>query len=146
MAGGTPDAYPLWFFIAAGIVIFGLVMAYAVTRAGRLRRDERERLDRNTEAVRHVEELAEANASRPDFGLRRDIPYGMIVPIAAVCFAIVLMIWTFYGTNTGTEPHTTTGSAPIRQSQQPVQAPVAPSNDAASDSARGGQAPLNKDR
>ncbi len=122
------------------------VLAYVAARAGWLRRNERERLDRNTQAVRHVEELAEANSPRPDFGLRKDVPYGIIVPIVVVCLAVVLMIWSFHGTSMGTQQSSTTGSAPPRQSQQAVQAPVSPTNDAASDSARGGQEPLNKDR
>lgn len=147
MSSGTPHGYALWFFIAAAIIIVGLFIAYGSMRAGRLRRSERDRLDRNTEGVRHVEEAAEENASRPDFGLRKDVPYGIIIPIIAVCFAIMLMFWSFYGTNTGAQQaSTTTGSAPARQTQQPVQAPVAPNNPAASDSARGGQQPLNKDQ
>ncbi len=142
---GTPHALPLWFFIAAAIVIIGLFLAYGATRAGRLRRSERERLDRNTEAVRRVEEEAQANAGRPDFGLRRDVPYGIVIPIAAVCFAIILMFWSFYGSNPGKQ-QITTGSAPARQAQHAVQAPVAPNNPAASDSARGSQGPLHKDQ
>ena len=142
---GTPHAYSFWFFIAVGIIVLGLFLAYGTTRAGRLRRSERERLDRNTQAVRHQEEQAEEDAGRPDFGLRRDVPYGIIIPIAAVCFAIVLMFWSFYGSNPGTQ-HVTTGSAPARQTQHAVQAPVAPNNPAASDSSRGGQAPLHKDQ
>ncbi len=149
MVGGPPNgAYSAWLIIAwaAGIVVLGLVLAYAAVRAGWLRRHEREQLDRNTQAARHVEELSEANSARSDFGLRKDVPYGIIVPIAVVCLAVVLMIWSFHGTSMGTQQSSTTGSAPPRQTQQPVQAPVAPTSDAASDSARGGQKPLNKDR
>lgn len=142
---GTSHAYSFWFVIAVAIIALGLFLAYGTTRAGRLRRGERERLDWNTQAVRRQEEQAEENAGRPDFGLRRDVPYGMIIPIVAVCFAIVLMFWSFYGNNTGTQ-HVTTGSAPARQTQHAVQAPVAPDNPAASDSARGGKGPLNKDQ
>ncbi|WP_024510978.1 hypothetical protein [Bradyrhizobium sp. ARR65] len=146
MVGGTPNAYSFWLLAgwAAGIIVLGLALAYAAMRAGWLRRNERERLDRNTQAVRHVEEVAEANAARPDFGLRKNVPYALIIPVVIVCFAIVWMVWSLYGTNMGTQKGATTGSAPPRQSEQTTQAPVAPGNDAASDSARGGQEPLNK--
>jgi hypothetical protein len=109
-------------------------------------------LDRETRAAQGVEEVAEANAARPDFGFRRNVPYAIIVPVVVVCFAVFLMFWAFYGTSgpnqqssTRQQQSTTTGQAPARQTNQPVQAPTAPSNDAASDSARG-QEPLNKSR
>jgi hypothetical protein len=160
MIGGTPIANSAWLIAwAAGVIIFGLALASIVIRVGRLRRSERERLDRNTRAVQHVEEVAEANAARPDFGFRRNVPYGIVIPVVVVCLAIFLMIWAFYGTTGQNQqtsaPHqqgtTTTGSAPARPNNpaaanQPVQAPVAPGNDAESDSARGAQEPLNKPR
>jgi amino acid transporter len=154
MLGGTPGTYSSWLIAwGAGIVIFGLVLAYVAIRIRPLRRSERERLDRATQSAQHVEEMAEAQAARPDFGYRRNVPYALIVPIVVVCFAIVLMIWAFYGTTGPNQQSslsrpqaTTTGQAPARQTNQAVQAPVTPGNDAESDSARGGQAPLNKSR
>ena len=47
---------PLW---VAGIVVLGIVLGYAIHRAGYLRRGERERLDRTTHAVQRAEERSE---------------------------------------------------------------------------------------
>jgi cytochrome c-type biogenesis protein CcmH/NrfF len=43
----------LWFI---GAFVLGAVLVYGVTRAGRLRRSERARLDRNTEARQQQED------------------------------------------------------------------------------------------
>jgi hypothetical protein len=47
---------PLW---VAGVVVLGIVLGYAIHRAGYLRRGERERLDRNTNTIQRAEEPAE---------------------------------------------------------------------------------------
>jgi hypothetical protein len=79
--------------------------------------------------------------------MRRNIPYAMLVPIAVVCFAVVLMIWSLAGTSGGRPDRstTTTGSASSRTNEQPARVPTAPNNDTAADSARG-SGPLNKSR
>ena len=51
MLGET--SYWLWF---AGAFVLGAVIAYGMIRAGRLRRAERQRLDRNTEARQQQED------------------------------------------------------------------------------------------
>ncbi|MGY2907619.1 flagellar basal body-associated protein FliL [Bradyrhizobium sp. URHC0002] len=75
--------------------------------------------------------------------MKRNVSYAIIIPIAVVCFAVVLMLWSMAGTNGG---GTTTGSAYTRPNEMPVQAPTAPSNDTAADSARTPNTPLNKSR
>ncbi len=47
------DMLWLWF---AGAFVLGGFIAYGMIRAGRLRRSERQRLDRNTEAVQRRED------------------------------------------------------------------------------------------
>jgi len=80
--------------------------------------------------------------------MKRNVPYAIIIPIAAVCFAVVLMLWSMAGTNGGggTRSGETTGSAYTRPNEMPVQAPTAPSNDTGADSARTPNTPLNKSR
>jgi len=80
--------------------------------------------------------------------MKRDVPYAMIIPIAVVCFAVILMLWAMAGTNSGgrTRSGETTGSAYTRPNEMPVQAPTAPSNDTAADSARTANPQLNKRR
>jgi hypothetical protein len=78
--------------------------------------------------------------------MRRNVPYAIIIPIAVVCFAVVLMLWSMAGTGGGgTKAGETTGSAYTRPNEMPVRAPTAPSNDTAADSART-DTPLNKSR
>jgi len=144
-------AQTLWLW-GAGIIILGLILAYAATRAGRLRPGERARLDSNTEAAMRAHDAAERDAPiGNDVPVRANRPYAIIIPIAVVAFAVVLMIWSLAGTHGPSGPsrqattdQQTTGSAASRNSQPAAAAPTVPSNDAASDSARGGQAPLNK--
>ena len=79
--------------------------------------------------------------------MKRDIPYAIIVPIAMVCFAIVLMISAMSGTSgvrSDDSSRTTTGAA-TQSTETAVRVPTAPTNDAASDSART-SGPLNKSR
>lgn len=59
MSGG---AQTLWGW-GIGIVILGLVLAYAATRAGRLRSAERARLDQSTREVFRQEDEATRNGS-----------------------------------------------------------------------------------
>jgi hypothetical protein len=58
MAGGIPSdtSFILIFVWVIGVVVLGLVLAYGIVRAGRLRRGERERLDRNTRRTQQVED------------------------------------------------------------------------------------------
>lgn len=76
--------------------------------------------------------------------MERDVPYGLIVIIAAVAFAIGLMIWAIEGTSGArqtaeTTPHqtTTTGSTSRQPNATPVPAPTEPGDDHASYSWRG---------
>jgi hypothetical protein len=80
--------------------------------------------------------------------MKRNVPYAIIVPIAVVCFAVVLMLWSMAGTNGdgGTRSGETTGRAYTHSNEMPVQAPTAPSNDTGADSARTPNTPLNKSR
>jgi hypothetical protein len=80
--------------------------------------------------------------------MKRNVPYAIIIPIAVVCFVVVLMLWSMAGTNGGgdTRSGETTGSAYTRPNEMPFQAPTAPSNDTAADSARTPNTPLNKSR
>jgi len=151
---GGFQTFWLW---GAGIIILGLILAYAATRAGRLRPGERARLDRNTEAAMRAHDDAERNApASNDIPARANRPYAILIPIVVVAFAVALMIWSLTDTHgpsgasrqatsgqqtTGSQ---TTGSA-SRTNQPAATAPTAPTNDAASDSARS-NAPLNKSR
>jgi hypothetical protein len=73
------------------------------------------------------ERFALSGKGQPD--MKRNVPYAIIIPIAVVCFAVVLMLWSMAGTNGGsaTRPGETTGSAYTRPNEMPVQAPTAPS-------------------
>ncbi|CCD92406.1 conserved hypothetical protein [Bradyrhizobium sp. ORS 375] len=138
-----------------GIVILGLVLAYAATRSGRLRPGERARLDENTRASLAAHDRAEsvtgAGSRLP--GMQSNTPYALLIPIVVVAAAIALMFWSFGGdkaprqdaqaVNQQTTNQQTTGSAAPKQSQPAAAAPTAPRNDTASDSARG-NGPLNK--
>jgi len=78
--------------------------------------------------------------------MRRNVPYGVIVPIVVVCVAVALMFWAMRGTSGGgTRSGETTGIAYTRPNTDVVPAPTAPSNDTAADSART-SGPLNKSR
>ena len=143
MTGAAPYSSTMIAVWGCGIVILGVALAFAATRAGRLRRTERERLDRNTEALQRVEYQAERRSAPSNVGLRPNLPYAIIVPIVIVGFALAWMIWSMHGTNMAAQQSATTGRAVSRQTEPPVAAPTAPANDAASDSARG-QRPLNK--
>jgi hypothetical protein len=148
-AGGA-QTFWLW---GAGIIILGLILAYAATRAGRLRPGERTRIDRNTEAAMRAHDDAERNApAGNDIPVRTNRPYAILIPVVAVAFAIVLMIWSLANTHGPSGPsrqatsgQQTTGSAAPVNSQPAAPAPTAPNNDAASDSARS-NGPLNKSR
>ncbi len=133
-----------------GIVILALVLAYAATRAGRLRPGERARLDENTRANMAAHDEAERNTGAGSRvpGMRSNTPYALLIPIVVVIAAIALMFWSFAGDRASrqdaqTSGQQTTGSAMPKQSQPAAPAPTAPRNDAASDSARG-TGPLNK--
>jgi hypothetical protein len=80
--------------------------------------------------------------------MKRNVPYAIIIPIAVVCFAVVLMLWSLAGTNGGgaTRPGETTGSAYTRPNEMPVQAPTTPGDDRSADSARTPNTPLNDSR
>lgn len=136
-----------------GIIILGLVLVYGVVRAGRLRRSERERIDRRTAELQRADRLAEGDTATPDFGLRPDVPYAVLIPIIVAVFAVGWMIWSMHGTDRGsqkssaqnqTQHQQTTGSAIPRQTNQPVAAPTMPGSDASGDSWRGQQTPVNK--
>jgi len=79
--------------------------------------------------------------------MKRNIPYGIIVPIVVVCFAVALMLWSMAGTSGGGgQQQTTTGRGFAPSNEPAVPAPTLPSNDAAADSARTPGTPLNKSR
>jgi hypothetical protein len=148
---GGAQTFWLW---GAGIIILGLILAYAATRAGRLRPGERARLDQNTEAALRAHDAAERNApGGNDVPVRANRPYAILIPIAVVAFAVALMNWSFAGTHGPSGPsgqqatsgQQTTGNAASRSSQPAAAAPTQLGSDAASDSARG-RAPLNKTR
>ncbi|CCE07542.1 conserved hypothetical protein [Bradyrhizobium sp. STM 3843] len=149
MGGGTGGAETFWGW-GIGIIILGLVLAYAAIRAGRLRPAERARLDQNTRDTFAAQDRMERNGpAGSDVPVRSSMPYGVIIPIALVAFAIVLMIWSFAGDrvprqDAQTTSQQTTGTAVPKQSEPSAPAPAMPRNDAGSDSARGTQAPLNK--
>ncbi len=131
-----------------GIIILGLVLVYGVMRAGRLRRSERERIDRRTIEVQKAEQRAEREAAAPDIGLKPNVPYAILIPIIVAAFAVGWMIWSMHGTSMGTQQSSTqsqtTGSAIHRQTNRPVAAPATPGSDAAGDSWRGQHTPVNK--
>jgi hypothetical protein len=54
--------------------------------------------------------------------MKRNVSYAIIIPIAVVCFAVVLMLWSMAGTNGGgtTKPGETTGSAYTRPNEMLV--------------------------
>jgi len=135
-----------------GIVILGLILAYAAMRSGRLRPGERARLDENTQVNMAAHDAAERNTGAGSRvpGMRSNAPYALLIPIVVVVAAIALMVWSFAGDrgsrqDVQTAGQQTTGSAVPKQSQPAAAAPTAPRNDTASDSARG-TGPLNKSR
>jgi hypothetical protein len=80
--------------------------------------------------------------------MERNVPYAVIVIIAAVGFAVILMFWAIEGTSGGrramettTRQTGTTGSASRQSTETP--APTAPNNDTAWDSWRGPKGPVN---
>jgi hypothetical protein len=79
--------------------------------------------------------------------MKRNVPYGIILPIAVVCFAVVLMVWAMVGTSGGRSENVsgTSGSTATRHTEPAVRVPSIPENDTASDSARI-TGPLNKSR
>jgi len=133
-----------------GIVILGVILAYAATRSGRLRPGERARLDENTRASMAAHDQAEraSGAGSRVPGMRSNTPYALLIPIVVVIAAIALMFWSFAGDpgsrqGAQTTSQQTTGNAVPKQSQPAAAAPTAPTNDTGSDSARG-NGPLNK--
>jgi hypothetical protein len=144
MMNSSPEV--LW---GIGIIILGLVLVYGMLRAGRLRRSERERVDRRTVELQRAEQQAERAAATPDFGLKPNVPYAILIPIVVAVFAVGWMIWSMHGTSMGTQQSAlqqsrTTGSAIPRQTNQPAAAPTAPANGAESDSWRGQHTPVNR--
>jgi hypothetical protein len=137
-----------------GIVVLGIILAYAATRSGRLRPGERARLDENTRASMAAHDRAEraSGAGSRVPGMQSNTPYALLIPIVVVIGAIALMLWSFAGDRASlqgeqaqdaqTTRQQTTGAAP-KQSQPAAPAPTAPRNDTGSDSARG-SGPLNK--
>jgi hypothetical protein len=79
--------------------------------------------------------------------MKRNVPYAIVAPIAVVCFAVVLMIWAMSGTSGGRSDNVSGAPTPAttRPTEDAVRVPTVPSNDTASDSARG-SGPLNKSR
>lgn len=140
----SPEA--LW---GVGIIILAVVLVYGVMRAGRLRRSERERIDQRTIELQRAEQQAERSTASPDFGLKPNVPYAILIPILVAAFAVGWMIWSMHGTSMGTQQSSTlqgrtTGQAMPRQANQPVAAPTVPTNGAESDSLRGQHTPVNK--
>ena len=154
-AAASPFAFLLIYVWWAGVILLGLALVYAVVRAGRLRRDERTRLDQTTQAMvdedtrtREFAEQRPARSRRPGFGPR---PNEFVVPAAVACVAIVLMILAAAESPRPANQVTTTGRAPSQAAQnqpgskqQPAQAPVTSGNQPGSDSARGDKEPLTK--
>jgi beta-lactamase regulating signal transducer with metallopeptidase domain len=64
MAGGVADSVSYWLLAlwVAGVVVLGFALAYGTLKAGRLRRTERERSDRNSQANRQMEESETATS------------------------------------------------------------------------------------
>ena len=155
-AAASPFAFLMIAIWWAGVVLLGFALAYAVIRAGRLRRDERARLDQVTQEMvdedaraRSVSEQQPARPMEPRSGLRS--PDQFIVPGAAACLAIVLMILAAALSPPPANRVTTTGRAPGQAAQsqpggqqQPVRTPATPGNEPGSDSARGNKEPLTK--
>jgi hypothetical protein len=58
MAGGIPSdtSFGLLSLWVIGVVILGLVLAYGIRKAGRLRRGERERLEQTTRRTQRAED------------------------------------------------------------------------------------------
>ncbi len=144
MMNSSPEV--LW---GIGIIILAVVLVYGMLRAGRLRRSERERVDQRTAELQRAEQQAERSAASPDFGLRPNVPYAILIPILVAAFAVGWMIWSMHGTSMGTQQSSnqqgrTTGQAMPRQSNQPVAVPTAPTNGAESDSWRGQHTPVSK--
>jgi hypothetical protein len=156
-ATGSPLAFLMIAIWWAGVVLLGFALVYAVVRAGRLRRDERARLDRATEAMADEDTRARAVSeeraprsrdSRP--GPRPTLLNQFALPGSVAVIAIVLML---LATAKSPEPanQVTTGRAPgqATQNEAGAQQPAAPTqarpgNEPGSDSARGSQQPLTK--
>lgn len=157
-AAASPFAFLMIAIWWAGVVLLGLALVYAVVRAGRLRRDERARLDQVTQAMvdedaraRVVSEERTARSTDPRFSTRRNLSNDFGLPAAVAFIAIVLMIVATAKSPEPAHQATTTGraSGQAAQSQsgaqeQPIQPPVTSGNQPASDSARGNQEPLTK--
>ncbi|WP_257168350.1 hypothetical protein [Bradyrhizobium sp. SRS-191] len=133
-----------------GIIILGLILAYATTRSGRLRPGERARLDENTRASLHAHDQAEraSGAGSRVPGMQSNTPYALLIPIVVVAAAIALMFWSFAGDKgprqeAQSNSQQTTGNAAPKPAAPMATTPTAPVNDTASDSARG-SGPLNK--
>jgi len=159
MLGAATTPLPLAMLWWAGAALLGLALVFAVVRAGRLRRDERERLDQTTRELvdeedtraRAVSEQQEqaARSAGAGFAPRPSVSREFGLPGALAFLAIVLMI---LATTKNPEPAsevTTTGRAPDQAAQnqpggqqQPAQA--RPGNEPGSDSARGSQEHLIK--
>jgi hypothetical protein len=80
--------------------------------------------------------------------MKRNVPYAIVIPIAVVCFAVMLMLWSMAGTSGGRDDRRAADFAgsQSRSNQEPVRVPTMPSNDTAADSARTPNTPLNKSR
>jgi hypothetical protein len=75
--------------------------------------------------------------------------FAIIFPIAMVCVAIALMLWTMEGTSSGRrelQASDTPRSTYTQPNASPVPAVPAPNNDTRADSARGSIGPENKSR
>jgi hypothetical protein len=77
--------------------------------------------------------------------MKRNVPYAIILPIAVVCFAVVLMIWAMSGTSGGRPDNASPTSNATKTSTTQPAPPTVPSNDTAGDSA-GISGALNKSR
>ena len=152
-AAASPFAFLMIMIWWAGVVLLGLALVYAVVRAGRLRRDERARLDRTTQAM--VDEDARARAVSQERTPRSTVPRPgprpalldqFALPGSVAFIAIVLMI---LATAKSPEPANQVTPAQATQNQaggqqQPAQAQPRPGNEPGSDSARGSKEPLTK--
>ncbi|HLZ05189.1 MAG TPA: hypothetical protein VKR55_23950 [Bradyrhizobium sp.] len=154
-AAASPFAFLMIAIWWAGVVLLGLALAYAMVRAGRLRRDERARLDQTTQAMVDEETRArvlseqqqEARSTPPRFGPRRDVSNGFALPGVVAFLAILLMILATAQSPRPANQVTTTGRAPGQPAQnqeQPVRSPATPGNQPGSDSARGDKEPLTR--
>ena len=156
-AAASPFAFLMIAIWWVGVVLLGLALIYAVVRAGRLRRDERTRLDQTTQAMVDEEARAQAASSEraarstsPRFGPHRAVSEFRL-PGAVAILAIVLMILATAKSPEPAHQGTTTGRASGQAAQnqpggqeQPVQPPVTSGNQPAGDSARGDKEPLTK--